>query len=138
MDLFAGSGALGIEAISRGAAHAAFVETDRYALSAIEANLQSLQIEHQTSVRRGDALRIAATLPACDLCFADPPYAFDDWETLLESVRATHLVIESNREIAVPQPWIVVMTRRYGGTVVQLLERARRCDEPIIPKGDVQ
>ena len=72
-DLYAGSGALGLEALSRGAAHATFVEVDRAALKAIETNAAELGAADRISIR---ALS-AATLPASepfDLIFADPPY----------------------------------------------------------------
>ncbi|HEX8741922.1 MAG TPA: 16S rRNA (guanine(966)-N(2))-methyltransferase RsmD [Thermoleophilaceae bacterium] len=75
LDLFAGSGALGIEALSRGAAAATFVESDRRAAAAIEANLEALGEEADVVAR--DALAWLASAPpgtAFDLVFVDPPY----------------------------------------------------------------
>lgn len=72
-DLYAGSGALGLEALSRGAAHATFVESDRAALRAIGANIETLGAAARTSVRATSADALPAT-NAFDLVFADPPY----------------------------------------------------------------
>jgi 16S rRNA (guanine966-N2)-methyltransferase len=75
LDLFAGSGALGIEALSRGAAAADFVETDARAMAAMEANLAALRLEG-ARVHRRDALAYLRGAPGpYDLIFADPPYS---------------------------------------------------------------
>lgn len=73
-DLYAGSGALGLEALSRGAAHATFVETDRMALKAIEANVAVLSATARISIRAMSAAALPASEPF-DLVFADPPYS---------------------------------------------------------------
>ncbi len=75
-DLFAGSGAIGIEALSRGAEHCTFVERDRDALRALRTNLDTLGIADRSRVVTGDVLAVAAAVDA-DLVFADPPYDFD-------------------------------------------------------------
>ena len=72
-DLYAGSGALGIEALSRGAEHCTFVESDRHALSAIHDNIATLGITGRTRVMSGDVLTMVARFD-CDVAFADPPY----------------------------------------------------------------
>lgn len=72
-DLFAGSGALGLEALSRGAAHATFVEHDRAALAALRANCESLNATDAAHVIACSALALPAAGPF-DLVFADPPY----------------------------------------------------------------
>jgi 16S rRNA (guanine966-N2)-methyltransferase len=76
LDLFAGSGALGLEALSRGAAHATFVELRAPSLRALHANIASLSVASRTTVHRGDAVRFVRRLePASfDVAFADPPY----------------------------------------------------------------
>jgi 16S rRNA (guanine966-N2)-methyltransferase len=124
VDLFAGSGALGIEALSRGAAHATFVESDRRAVAVIEQNLADLDLADRAEVVRGPVDRSIGSLPGTvDLVLADPPYAFDDWADLLASLR-THLaddavvVAESDRSLALPDGWERVRERTYGGTVV--------------------
>ena len=72
-DLFAGSGALGLEALSRGAAHATFVETDREALKAIEANVAAFGADSRAAIRSLSADNLPKSHPF-DLVLADPPY----------------------------------------------------------------
>lgn len=118
LDLFAGTGALGIEALSRGAAHATFVEDGRHALAAIRTNLDATGFTGSATVVALDATR--ADLPTVDVAFADPPYAFTGWHDLLTRVDADLAAIESDREIDPPPPWRVLRTKRYGTTVVSL------------------
>jgi 16S rRNA (guanine966-N2)-methyltransferase len=77
VDLCAGSGALGLEALSRGAIHATFVDDAPRALRVLDANIDALGASDRARVVRGDALRFVASLPALafDVAFADPPYA---------------------------------------------------------------
>lgn len=79
LDLFAGSGALGLEALSRGARHATFVELNPPSLAALRANIEALDATDRTEVRRGDALRFAAALAPgqFDVVLADPPFSLD-------------------------------------------------------------
>lgn len=125
VDLFAGSGALGIEALSRGAAHATFVERDRHAAAVIEANLAATGLGPASVVRRDVTafLRSAATEPAApfDVAFCDPPYGYDGWEELLTALPARLVVVESDAPLARTGGRPVFRTRRYGGTVVELL-----------------
>jgi len=123
-DLFAGSGALGIEALSRGAASAHFVESDRRAVAVIEENLSTLGLDDRGVVLRRPVEVALDDLPVpLDLVLADPPYAFDGWAALLADL-ATRLagdglvVIESGRAVALPPGWERVRERTYGGTVV--------------------
>ena len=118
LDLFAGTGALGIEALSRGAAHATFVESGRHALFALRDNLAATGFTDRATVLPVDAT--TAELPAVDLVFADPPYAFAGWDDLLTRVDAGLAVVESDREIDPPPPWRVLRRKRYGTTVVVL------------------
>ncbi|HEY0016031.1 MAG TPA: RsmD family RNA methyltransferase [Longimicrobium sp.] len=76
LDLFAGTGALGLEALSRGAAYADFVETRPASLHALKANVAALHLRAKTRIFKKDALPFAEALQAgaYDLCFADPPY----------------------------------------------------------------
>jgi 16S rRNA (guanine966-N2)-methyltransferase len=73
LDVFAGTGAFGLEALSRGAAHATFVESDRAALAALTANIAACQTQDRTTVLPIDALAIPPGDPA-NLVFLDPPY----------------------------------------------------------------
>ena len=76
LDAFAGTGALGLEALSRGAAIAYFIETERHALAALRANVTACKAVDRTTVIAGDALRPKPGVP-CGLVFVDPPYAQD-------------------------------------------------------------
>jgi 16S rRNA (guanine966-N2)-methyltransferase len=126
LDLFAGSGALGIEALSRGAEQATFVERDPKALAVVRANLEATGLAERAHVVRSDAMRFLAGAATFDLALLDPPYDFgdDDWRALLETLEARTVVIESDREVPVPPPWMVLRSKRYGGTVVTLAAAA--------------
>src|SRR5205814_6462959 len=80
LDLYAGSGALGLEALSRGAESVTFVELNPPSLRALEANVATLGVADRVTVHRGDALRYAERLGsgAFDLALADPPYGRED------------------------------------------------------------
>jgi len=122
-DLFAGTGAIGIEALSRGAATCTFVERDRAALRALEENLHTLGLYDRSKVVRSDASNVASTLDA-DIVFADPPYDFDGWDALLAAVRAPFVVAESGRALEETDEWTLVRSKRYGRTWVSFLERS--------------
>jgi 16S rRNA (guanine966-N2)-methyltransferase len=127
LDLFAGTGALGVEALSRGAASAVFVEPGRATRVVIEENLRLLD-DARAEVVAGTA---AAHLTSCgadayDLVFADPPYAFDDWAELfglLGRVVADGgvVVVESDRPVEPPEGWVILRAKRYGSTVVHII-----------------
>lgn len=123
LDLYAGSGALGLEALSRGAASADFVEVHRAALSALKANLTSLKVQDRATIQRKDALKFAELLQPgqYDIAFADPPYANDSAARLVAMFRlvpfARILTIEHPAERPMPGD----DTRRYGDTAVTLL-----------------
>ena len=120
VDLFAGSGALGIEALSRGASHAVFVENDLRALTVLRENIRSLGLDDQATVVRSDACTYLAQAPHYDLALLDPPYSFAGWPSLLADVRESIVAIESNRVIELPDSWHTHRVRRYGSTVVTL------------------
>jgi 16S rRNA (guanine966-N2)-methyltransferase len=124
VDLFAGSGALGIEALSRGAASVTFVERDPTALAAIRTNLASVGLGD--AERNGDATVVradvdgwvATTASRYDLALCDPPYHYDGWGALVERLPADLAVLESGAEIEAPNGWGVIKLKRYGGTIV--------------------
>jgi 16S rRNA (guanine966-N2)-methyltransferase len=119
LDLFAGSGALGIEALSRGAARCTFVEPARPALAALRANLAATRLDAQATVVATSAEAYLARRPEpVDVALCDPPYAFDGWSELLDALPAGLVVCESDRPIDPGPGWRVVRTRRYGSTVV--------------------
>ncbi|HTB69373.1 MAG TPA: 16S rRNA (guanine(966)-N(2))-methyltransferase RsmD [Solirubrobacteraceae bacterium] len=132
LDLFAGSGALGIEALSRGAADAVFVERDALALRALRANLDALKLAPtRASVRSVDAL--AALLSArrrkdtYDLIFIDPPYSqARDWGPELSTALppllrpAARVVVESDRRAPLQLGLELDRERRYGDTTIRV------------------
>lgn len=131
-DLFAGSGAMGIEALSRGAASAVFVDADRRAVAAVRANLEATGLAGSATVVRRDVLAWLAEGGGgrrFDLCFCDPPYAFDAWPALLGRLPADRAVLETDRPPEVPDGWEVTRVRRYGGTLVTVVAATHRSEE---------
>jgi len=120
LDLYAGSGALGLEALSRGAASADFVELSPPSLRALEANVAALGVEGRVCVHRGDALRFAERLPpaAYDVAFADPPYTRDDAARLVALFRRTPFARILSVEHRSGERLEGDSTRRYGDTAV--------------------
>ena len=122
LDLFAGTGALGIEALSRGAASATFVDSDKEAVEVIKANLKATGLTG--NVVRNDALRFLEGTPGkFDLALVDPPYAFDEWSVLLARLPASLAVLESGDSVQVIPGWVILRARRYGDSVVTLARR---------------
>jgi len=121
-DLYAGSGALGIEALSRGAEHCTFVESDRDALSAIHDNIATLGIGGRTRVMSGDVLALLPRIDG-DIAFADPPYDFAAWPALMRSLDVSLLVAEGPSEVPAEAGWMQTRIKRYGRTWVTFLER---------------
>jgi len=130
-DLYAGSGALGVEALSRGAVSCVFVDSDRHAIEAIRTNLATTGLPGGKVVR-SDVLRWATAVgrggDGFDLVFADPPYAHGDeaWRTLSAALDADLFVAESDRELDLGEGWRVLRSKRYGSTVVTLVTPWRR------------
>jgi len=132
LDLFAGTGALGIEALSRGACRAVFVERGAGALRALSENLEALGIEPTAGeVRRRDALAALRSARASeetyDLVFIDPPYrqARDlgpELSTVLPSLLrpAARVVVESDRRTPLELGMEVEQERRYGDTSIRI------------------
>ena len=126
LDLFAGSGAMGIEALSRGAATSTFVDTDARALTAIRANVAAAGFGQQAQVVRADVRRfLEERARPADLAILDPPYALADeaWHDLLEALDAAVAVLESDRELPITDRWEILRVRRYGTTVVSVAAR---------------
>jgi 16S rRNA (guanine966-N2)-methyltransferase len=133
VDLFAGSGALGIEALSRGAAHVTFVESNRRVAATITANLDATGLGAHARLVVADAPGWCGTVTEdFDLALCDPPYAFDGWAELLECLPAQLIVCESNRELDVSPRFDQYRIYRYGTTLVTVATRA------VGEDGDVQ
>lgn len=120
LDLFAGSGALGLEALSRGAASVTFVELNPPSLRALQQNIAALGVEDAVTVHRGDAMRHAEglTAGAFELVLADPPYTIDYASKLVALFRRTPfariLSVEHRADLALAGD----DTRRYGDTAI--------------------
>lgn len=133
VDLFAGSGALGIEALSRGARSCVFVESDRRAVGAIGENLAAVGFADRPGVRvvRGDVSSfLAATRERFDLALADPPYRFSDWEGVLAQLDAAVAVVEHGAPLPGSGPFHPIREYRYGGTLVTLLSAQMTDEDP--------
>jgi 16S rRNA (guanine966-N2)-methyltransferase len=102
-DLFAGSGALGFEAVSRGAEHASFVETDPKGRAAIKINADKLGVSEKICILGGSALALPRSEPF-DLIFADPPYAAGSGSAVVEAV--------ADADWLAPGGWMAVETSR--------------------------
>ena len=137
LDLFAGSGALGIEALSRGAARATFIDSRKAAIATIRANLRDLGIEDRADVIAGDAVAFAArpTEVPWRLVFADPPYRSDLAARAVLAIPAACLapdamiVIEHDRRNAPPESLGSLLRtdhRRYGDTLVSFYTASSR------------
>lgn len=126
LDLFAGSGALGLEALSRGAARAVFVEQAPAALRVLRQNVDTLGAAPRAEVVRTDAIRYAEGLEpgAYDVAFADPPYGAGHAAALAEAYArvpfAAVLSIEHGRDDRLPEH-AGARTRRYGDTFLTFL-----------------
>jgi 16S rRNA (guanine966-N2)-methyltransferase len=135
LDLYAGSGALGIEALSRGATRAVFVDKDRRAQDALRANLATTGFTERAQLHDGPATSfVSRGAPGApfDLVFLDPPYdlAAVELTQILESLarpgllaEAATVVIETRRDVppVVPEGWTVGWSRLYGDTLLTVV-----------------
>ena len=135
LDLFAGSGQLGLECLSRGATHCTFCDNDRAALQVIRKNIAACGMEGKSKVVSGDFLSCAAQLgkASCDVIMLDPPYGGKILNDALRAIQRFDIlaprgiiVCESAREdvIELPAaPYSVVKQYRYGTTTITTLTR---------------
>jgi 16S rRNA (guanine966-N2)-methyltransferase len=132
LDLFAGTGALGLEAVSRGASRAVFVDTDAEARGLIRDHIEAFGIAGTAKLLRRDATDLgpAGTMGPCDLVFLDPPYNKGLGERALVSAKAggwlapgATLVFEeaSEAEVTLPEGFTLVDERDYGVAKVRFL-----------------
>jgi 16S rRNA (guanine966-N2)-methyltransferase len=123
LDLFAGSGALGLEALSRGAVTADFVEIHRLALATLKANILALHVDERAAVHRVNALTYAERLQPgqYDVAFADPPYASDHAARLVALFRLHAFARIFSIEHPTAQPIPGDDTRHYGDTAVTFI-----------------
>jgi len=123
LDLYAGSGALGLEALSRGANTADFVEVHRMSLAALKANIKTLKVEGRTTIHRVEALRFAEQLHPgqYDVAFADPPYEGGQAARLVALFRINPFARIFSIEHPADAPIPGDDTRRYGDTAVTFI-----------------
>jgi 16S rRNA (guanine966-N2)-methyltransferase len=120
LDVFAGTGAFGLEALSRGAAHATFIENDRVALTALRANIAACRAQDHATVLASDALALRAGEPAT-LVFLDPPYRQDLVPRALARLRAVGrmapgalIIAETARDEPPPTATPLLAERTHG------------------------
>ncbi|HLH12024.1 MAG TPA: 16S rRNA (guanine(966)-N(2))-methyltransferase RsmD [Methylovirgula sp.] len=130
IDLFAGTGAMGLEALSRGARKALFVETSAKARALIRANVDALGVGGVTQIFRRDARKLGDAPATFTLAFLDPPYDQHLGEQALIALREGHwlepnalLVLEesADAEIAIPAGYRLLETRAYGETKIMIV-----------------
>lgn len=128
LDLFAGTGALGLEALSRGAQHVTFVENGRVALKLLKANIDKAGVAEETKVLRQDATRLPKAEAAATLIFLDPPYGSEKGEASLRSAQQAGwiakdalIVLEDAVEGRPPDGFQKVEARRFGQTWLTFL-----------------
>lgn len=132
LDLFAGTGALGLEALSRGAREVCLVENGRVAQRLIAQNIEKLGVSDQVRLMRNDATRLGPwPYEPFDLVFLDPPYGKGLGERALSAILEggwlapdALVVWEESAAMAAPPGFDRIDTRRYGDTHITLLERA--------------
>ena len=149
LDLFAGSGAFGIESLSRGASAVVFVDQEPKAITTIRENIAAVRLgtTGEIKVLQSDAIafcrihsdgRSTAALPGgrpgepnspgFDITFCDPPYAFSNWPKLLGVIPGELLVLESARPVDLPAHLEVYRVYRYGSTLITVANRQHRSD----------
>ena len=148
LDLFAGSGALGIEALSRGASTCTFVDDDRAARSAIAENLRATGLTDRASIVADTAIRWllgAGARSRFDLALLDPPYSTTDeeWSALLDGLSSIVrradggpgiVVVESDRSLPLPGGWDALREKGYGSTIVAILQPP---DPPVASPAEI-
>lgn len=127
-DLFAGTGALGLEALSRGAASAVFVERDAETYKALKQVLATLDIEDRADILYADATALPPAPRALDLVFLDPPYAANLMTPALASLAARAwlkpsalIVAESEAPFDLPPGFTLIDSRSYGRATISYL-----------------
>jgi len=132
LDLFAGSGSLGLEALSRGAVHATFVEQGSDAVEYIERNVRAFRCEERTEILEMDAMRyLDSTQGQFDLVFADPPYSFEPTALIPEIIcdkgivrPGGYLVVEHAGEVTLhtTSSYTAGPTKKFGRTIVTFFQ----------------
>jgi 16S rRNA (guanine966-N2)-methyltransferase len=142
LDAFAGSGALGLEALSRGAAFATFIDAAPDAIAAIKQNADALDVARACRVIRGDAIRPPRADAPCDLVFLDPPYrsglAANALKQLADAgwiAEGATVVVELGGPFVAPDGFTPTDERRYGRTRIAFLKREAAYSKSPPPPG---
>lgn len=131
LDLFAGSGAMGIEAISRNSPFVCFVDNNAESIKAIKSNIESLKINENHQVLFLNAEDALDRLDSVDVIYIDPPYAYEDYNSLIEKIVSSHvikddglIIVETNHELDINQDeYKKVKISKYGEIYVTFLWR---------------
>lgn len=134
LDLFAGTGSLGIEAISRGAGHATFVDSSDQSLRILRSNVALLKCEGQSTVVKADAMESIENIDGeFDLIFADPPYVFENTGEIPKRVfskellkKKGFLIIEHTDATDFPESTLyrLVLRKEFGQTIVSFFSHS--------------
>ena len=127
LDLYAGTGVMSVEAISRGARHADLVEVDSRRADEIRENLRGIEVEGRTKVYTGRVVKVVDSLPGgYDLVFADPPYELQEWDILMNTL---------NRPGVVNSGGLVIAEHRRGTELAERYDTLERVDDrdTVIP-----
>lgn len=132
LDLFAGSGALGIEAISRGVPHVDFCERDKTAFNILKYNINHLKLQPQATLYLKDAIKVLESFTnPYDIIFLDPPYHTDLLNQAIEKIVDYHLLDETgiivvlcgkNQPVLLPKTLTIVKAKTYGITDLKLIK----------------
>lgn len=131
LDLFAGSGAMGLEALSRGACHVTFVEKHPKVRDVLKRNISLLGAESTTTVLGQDAVNLGRSPSPVDLVLMDPPYDQGLETAVLANLRANHwltpmtmIVLETGNKVVIPPDFDLLDERRYGKARISFLKMA--------------
>ncbi|MEL6649045.1 MAG: 16S rRNA (guanine(966)-N(2))-methyltransferase RsmD [Pseudomonadota bacterium] len=127
LDVFAGTGALGLEALSRGATHVTFIDQGRAALKLLRANIATCQAEARTKILTRDARKPGTAPASANLVFLDPPYGKALGEKALDALTKNGwlaedalIIWEDNTHVTPPTSFETLDERRYGDTIIRL------------------
>lgn len=136
LDLFSGSGGIGIESLSRGASHAVFVDQGDKAISCIRQNLEKTRLMQSATVMQCSAQQAISKLygegKQFDIIFMDPPYAIEELDELLEMIAKKQLLSEdgyiilersTNRVVKTPQDLVLWKEKRYKTTTLSFMKK---------------
>ncbi|MDL2289180.1 16S rRNA (guanine(966)-N(2))-methyltransferase RsmD [Clostridia bacterium OttesenSCG-928-F22] len=130
LDLFAGSGAIGLEALSRGCAKAVFVDSSRKAVLAIQRNIKKLGVEEKARVYCMEALRAVAQLnEEYSIVFVDAPYAQADTDAILSGLKSHRIlakgavvVVEHEHQLTAVEGFCIMKEKKYGRAMLTLYQ----------------